>query len=50
MDKAKAEQLLELSLSVLLKIGREETVPMDEVWDAGLDIGEFLSGHDPENN
>ena len=50
MEKIKTEQLLESALSVLLKIGRGETVPMDEVWDAVLDIGEFLSGHNPENN
>lgn len=46
----KAKQLLESALSVLLRLMREETVPMEDIEDTALEIGEFLMGHEPENN
>ena len=46
----KTKRLLEAALSVLLRLMREEQVPMEDIEDAALDIGEFLMGHEPENN
>ncbi len=46
----KEEQLLEAALSVLLRLMREEQVPMEDIEDTALEIGEFLMGHEPENN
>ena len=46
----KTKRLLEAALSVLLRLIREEQVPIEDIEDTALDIGEFLIGHNPEDN
>ena len=46
----KTKRLLEAALSVLLRLMREEQVPMEDIEDTALEIGEYLMGHNPEDN